>query len=248
MSVQRFDRGALSAPEQLDNGWLRCEAFLSRTGVQVYADSEGKSWREYRPATEVFAADSLASFGLVPLTNEHPEESLNAQNTSRYQVGTVGAPKADGNKTRATLLITDSLAIAEARSGKVQLSCGYSCDLEMTPGEFEGQRYDAIQRNIRGNHVALVDAGRVLPCGRGLLAALGKPDRVGAAGGGRNVAGRRRAVALFARQHDLHGSRSGEPGPGPRGDTPASGGDGCGPVAGRAAGAAIPGDHGAAGA
>ena len=38
-----------------------------------------------------------------------------------------------------------------------ELSCGYYCDLDETPGEYEGQRYDARQRNIRGNHLALVE-------------------------------------------------------------------------------------------
>jgi len=46
------------------------------------------------------------------------------------------------------------------KGGKVQTSCGYECDLDETPGVYEGQRYDAIQRNIRANHVAIVESGR----------------------------------------------------------------------------------------
>jgi hypothetical protein len=44
-----------------------------------------------------------------------------------------------------------------------QISCGYNCQLEETPGEWQGQRYDAIQRAIRYNHVALEPIGRAGP-------------------------------------------------------------------------------------
>lgn len=38
---------------------------------------------------------------------------------------------------------------------------GYFCDYELTPGTFNGIHYDAVQRNIRGNHIALVEEGRM---------------------------------------------------------------------------------------
>lgn len=41
-----------------------------------------------------------------------------------------------------------------------ELSCGYHYDPDMTPGEFQGVRFDGVMRNIRGNHVALVEEGR----------------------------------------------------------------------------------------
>ena len=46
---------------------------------------------------------------------------------------------------------------------KRELSLGYSCVYEWTPGVFEGQPYDAIQRKLRGNHLALVREGRMGP-------------------------------------------------------------------------------------
>lgn len=42
-----------------------------------------------------------------------------------------------------------------------ELSCAYRYDADMTPGVYEGQRYDGVMRNIRGNHIALVKDGRV---------------------------------------------------------------------------------------
>ncbi len=44
-----------------------------------------------------------------------------------------------------------------------QLSAAYSYDADMTPGEYEGQKFDGIMRNIKGNHVALVKEGRAGP-------------------------------------------------------------------------------------
>ena len=42
-----------------------------------------------------------------------------------------------------------------------QLSNGYLADFDFTPGTSpEGEAYDATQSNIRGNHIALVEAGR----------------------------------------------------------------------------------------
>lgn len=43
---------------------------------------------------------------------------------------------------------------------KRQLSAAYRYVADMTPGTFEGQRYDGVMRNIVGNHVALVKEGR----------------------------------------------------------------------------------------
>jgi hypothetical protein len=60
-------------------------------------------------------------------------------------------------------MITDSDAIAALEAGRSELSCGYTADVVIEPGTWQGQRYDAKQTNIRGNHVALVDAGRAGP-------------------------------------------------------------------------------------
>ncbi len=55
-----------------------------------------------------------------------------------------------------TLHVNDRPTLdAIARGDRIEISSGYRCRLEWTPGEFEGQRYDCIQRNIRYNHAAL---------------------------------------------------------------------------------------------
>lgn len=175
VGVARFDLSELK-PLQIDpvNGWARADGFLGRSGLLKYYRG-GKPWIEYRPPDEAFHSDSLASFAGAPLTNGHPPPNpklggaqlLDASNTRDFQVGhIVGTPRQDGTMVRADMLITDEAAIEDLQRGRAQLSCGYLADVDPTPGEIDGQRYDAVQRNVRGNHVALVAEGRAGPQAR----------------------------------------------------------------------------------
>ncbi len=163
---QRYDLGhvdgaSLASPQRMPNGWIRVDGFLTRTGIFTYRNPDGSERRELRLPEEVFKADALASFGLVPFTDDHPAGLLDATNTSQYIKGAVGeGVRQEGDYVRAPILVMDQATITKMQAGKVQLSCGYVCELDFTPGTYQGQRYDAIQRGIVGNHVALVDTGR----------------------------------------------------------------------------------------
>jgi len=165
MGVLRFDKASpLSKPVRLPNGFVRAEGYLTRSGIFVYRDGQGNTVRELRPPEEVMHPEALASFALVPVTNDHPSELLTADNAKQYAVGSVSESVVpEGDKVRASLMITDAAAIEALDAGKSELSCGYTADVEFSPGVWNGQPYDAVQRNIRGNHVALVDAGRAGP-------------------------------------------------------------------------------------
>lgn len=158
----RIDVGSLRSPRFRPDGGANVDGALTRTGVFVYRNADGTERREYRPAAEVFKADSLASFEGVALTDDHPPESISADNARTYARGAVlAAPKKDGNWIVAPISVFDAALVAKMRSGKVQLSCGYDVDLVEQPGTTpDGERYDAVQTNIRGNHVAIVDIAR----------------------------------------------------------------------------------------
>ncbi len=65
---------------------------------------------------------------------------------------------------RNSLYVWAKGAIDEIESdAKKELSCGYHYKADMTPGEFEGKRFDGVMREIVGNHVALVKDGRAGP-------------------------------------------------------------------------------------
>jgi hypothetical protein len=170
----RLDRGPATTgkPIRLDNGWLRAPATLTRIGVFDYRNADGSIRKELRLPDEVFKADALESFNLVPLTDDHPRaaKGLDGKNSGAFAVGAVGNVRKDatGKFVEADLLVTDTNAVEKLEKGKRELSCGYFCDTEEAPGvwvdpEGKEHRYDAIQRNIRGNHVAIVDKGRAGP-------------------------------------------------------------------------------------
>lgn len=157
---------------------VRAPARLTRVGVFEYLQADGSIVRELRLPEEVFAPESLKSFELVPLTNDHPSDGTGAvtpDNATRLTVGAVGNVRKDSempDHVAADLAIFDGTSAAAVDAGKRELSCGYFCDREPAkPGATwadptrDGLRvpYDFVQRNIRGNHVAIVDRGRAGP-------------------------------------------------------------------------------------
>ena len=69
----------------------------------------------------------------------------------------------DGTLYGNLKLFSDNLSQEIDSKQKVELSCGYACSYELSSGIWNGIRYDAIQRNIRGNHLASVPEGRMGP-------------------------------------------------------------------------------------
>lgn len=149
------------------DGALLVDAKAARTGIQMYLGADvGRpdmsTVRVYRPGSEVFHADSLRSFAHRPITNDHPTEPVTADNWKDHAVGsTADEVRAEGIYVRVPLMVSDGATIAAIESGKRELSCGYSCDLDFTAGVTpSGMAYDAMQKNIRINHIAVVDHGR----------------------------------------------------------------------------------------
>lgn len=165
--IYRGDAAALAPPEPQDNGWLRVEGKIARIGIQEYDDASGTVHRELRIPEEVFDAESLRSFEMVPITNSHPPVLLDDLNTKSYQVGQAGQGlRRDGDFVVAPLMLTEQQAILAAKAGRSQLSNGYTCELDATQDAAlvaTWGPYDFVQRKIRGNHIALVDAARAGP-------------------------------------------------------------------------------------
>jgi hypothetical protein len=164
--VTRLDTtDSLAPPQRLASGFVRFDAFLARSGCLTYVLADGGTRTEYRPPEENRRAETLDSFALAPLTLDHPPgRRVDSTNAKRYSVGAVERPVMDGDRMRAKLLVTDAAAVAAIAAGKQQVSCGYSCELLEEPGTApDGQRYDAVQRNVEGNHVAITDTARAGP-------------------------------------------------------------------------------------
>lgn len=161
MEAIRYDRTEIKAA-RTDEGYLIDTPIVGRVGIQMYKNADGTIRRELRPPEEVFNADSLKSFAGKPVTDEHPGEPVTAKNAKRLSVGTMqGEGRQDGDNVVAPIIVHDGEMIDKIlKGGKRELSLGYKVDLEETPGVWNGQEYDAIQRNIRVNHLAIVPRGR----------------------------------------------------------------------------------------
>jgi hypothetical protein len=146
-------------------GFLRVDARLTRVGVFTYGDAAGNTWGELRTPEEVFDEDSLRSFEMVVLTDDHPQDFVDASNVKEVQVGHVGTNvRKDGDFVSASIVVTDPQVIRSIADGKVELSCGYSAQVIKEDGVSpSGTPFQARQTNIRGNHVALVTKGRAGP-------------------------------------------------------------------------------------
>ena len=152
-----------------NDGYLVAEARVARTGIQLYSAGElgmdgepGRVVRVYRPPEEVFAADAMASYAHRPITSDHPSELIDASNWQQYAKGQTGDEVLrDGEFVRVPIMLMDKAAIADHSNGKRQLSMGYTMDLDPTAGTTpDGEQYDAVQTNLRMNHLALVSQAR----------------------------------------------------------------------------------------
>jgi len=161
MTCLRYDRATIKA-EVTDEGFLVDSPIVGRVGIQLYKNADGTVRREFRPPEEVFKADSLNSFVGKPITDGHPAEMVNAKNAKSLLVGAIHTEgKQDGDNVVAGITIHDADMIDKImKGGKRELSLGYKVDIEEISGVWNGQEYDAIQRNIRINHLAIVPRGR----------------------------------------------------------------------------------------
>ncbi len=157
-------------------GYLTISARIARIGIQAYYGHElsgaqdeieiDRLYKVYRSEAEVFSDDALDSFRDLPITFGHPASEVDVDNYRSFAVGhVIGLPIRDGDFIRAELTIRDSETIAKIKAGEsTQLSVGYHADVTLEQGTTpDGQAYDAVQRNIRGNHIALVGAARCGP-------------------------------------------------------------------------------------
>lgn len=177
--VNRIDYGTLRKPHMTDDGFMQFDAIATRSGVFEYLNDDGSTRLEYRPPSEVGNKDSLATLGLKPITLRHPMDAegmsvmVSPENAKLFMKGQLGeevhlldaAPDMTdqrGQFVRVVGNVTHRDAIdAVLVDGIQEVSCGYTCDVEFTPGVTPyGEKYDAIQRDIRYNHLAIVERGR----------------------------------------------------------------------------------------
>lgn len=141
---------------------------ITKAGVYPYLGKQidpslepDKVYMVLRPADEIEKAKD--TFKLIPLVDEHT--MLGAEFTPAEKKGVHGVlgeeiTAKDGTVYADVKIFSEYLKDA-IENGKKELSLGYFCKYDLTPGEYNGIHYDAVQRDLRGNHIALVDNGRM---------------------------------------------------------------------------------------
>lgn len=159
----RYDKSELNKSEITSQGFLRAPAFATRTGVFTYRMADGTIVKELRPPSEVFKADSMRTLANVPVTRLHPKPGLlDSGNAKSFTVGFTcdDVRNIDEKYLQVQIVVIDADTIDEAKQGMQELSCGYICEFDPTPGIYNGEHYDTIQKNIVYNHLAIVPRGR----------------------------------------------------------------------------------------
>lgn len=143
--VLRIDAalGELLAPVRTAEGFLYAEGRAARPGVLLYEDEAGHVTRELVPPEELFATDSLATWGGKPVTNDHPTTGRVTPKSFRQDAVGFVHPTLDADAVGGFVKVRLSLhredAIRDAEAGKRQLSDGKSVQVHKTPGLWDGK-------------------------------------------------------------------------------------------------------------
>lgn len=167
-----FDRATVREKDQ--DGRLKVEVSnISKATVNPYVGKEipgaeqlgldlDQIYMLLRDPREL--AKAVDSFNNLPVLSQHvPVFAADyAEQSKKYVIGATGSDAVfQAPFLRNSLSIWDGSAIAAIESGEArEISCGYHYTPDLTPGIFEGEKYDGIMRDIIGNHVAIVQEGR----------------------------------------------------------------------------------------
>jgi hypothetical protein len=150
---------------------------FARTGVQTYKAEEidkdstmGLSGlvNVYRPKEEVLSKAAIISFEGKSVTSLHPPQFLDTNNDMVYSRGHIqnvragSEPLPDGEwPIVGDIIVKDATLIQQIEDDlRAELSAGYTYDLERAPHDEHDPGAKFVQRNIRGNHVAIVSSAR----------------------------------------------------------------------------------------
>ena len=154
------------------NGWYEIEGNpLSKAGIFDYlgstinAPEPDRIYKVYRPASELADPACIKSFQLLPWIVEHDmlgEGEIPAE--KKGIEGIIGQDVYyDDGYLRGNIKVFSDRLSELIETGRKELSLGYKCAYEFTPGSLDGEHFDAVQRTIRGNHLATVEEGRMGP-------------------------------------------------------------------------------------
>lgn len=150
-----------------ENGFLEGTAVISSAVISTY-NKDGVISKEFKHPDHLFSKETMKSATLTPITNEHPDlvydskGKVNSRNYKKLTIGTTGeSVERVGDDLVVNFRIKDSKAIEDIKGGKTGVSIGYTSNVVKERGTYKGKEYDAINTNIRINHLALTAHPRV---------------------------------------------------------------------------------------
>lgn len=159
MKDYRLDSISLNQTYYTDEGYLVDCPIVSTCGIFEYKNEDGSIRRELRLPENVFDKNSLKSYKGKPIIITHDAVIMSKNNVRQEQIGTIMSEGyRDGDSVRCEIIIHDTNALKKC--GLKELSLGYRVDRDETPGVWQGEKYDCIQKNIKINHLALVGEAR----------------------------------------------------------------------------------------
>lgn len=159
MKLKRIDSISVDRTYYTEEGYLVDHPIVTTCGIFEYKNDDGSTRRELRLPEYVFDEKSLESYKGKPIIITHDAGEVDKENVRREQIGTIMSKGyRDGDNVRCEIIIHDTNTLKNC--GLKELSLGYSLDTDDTPGIYEGEKYDCIQKNIEINHLALVAEAR----------------------------------------------------------------------------------------
>ena len=166
--------GARQSARSIDsNGFMRvANCPLTKEQVAPYLGREIPNFRSlglepdriyqvYRPASDLSKPSTINSVKGIPLLLDHAPVSPDDLREDQL-VGSLGdAAKWDGTYLRCNLNILAKKAQDHIKDHSMrELSLSYAYTPVIKAGSFKGKHYDIVMKDIKANHLALVEAGR----------------------------------------------------------------------------------------
>lgn len=158
-----------------DNGFLLVKGCpLSSFGIFDYSAAQvgldgdpNRIVKVYRPESAVNDPAAIESFKNLPFIDEHvllhgydDNEGMAPEKKGVDGILTSNIYY-DAPWLRGDLKVFSRKLQYAINKKKSDLSLGYGCSFTHSPGTWDGQPYEVVQENLRGNHIALVGEGRV---------------------------------------------------------------------------------------
>ncbi len=169
ISALAFDRSSVRSYDR-DGRLHVASTNISKAAVNPYLGREIPDWEKLgldpnkmykllRDPEEL--AKAAPTFNNLPLLSRHVAVTADAH-APELVIGSTGTDSDFSHPYLGNSLVIWAKSGIDAVESEAQkeLSSAYRYRADMTPGVYDGERYDGVMRDIVGNHVAIVKEGR----------------------------------------------------------------------------------------